>query len=504
MSVRYVDVLRAKMFERKMAVYLLAAATAFFFNTYLAYLYGSDIPFWDEWDAQGGHLFVPLLSGQYSVADLLSNHNEHRIFFGRVVWLTSYALSGYWDVQLMMILNSLIHGILVAVLIKTLSSKQNDNSFYLIAVSTVVISLLPAGWENILWGMQAVVYALLLFALLANVVLSKARPLTEQWALGTLLAVCSYLCMASGALTLVPYILFSGYMFFLSRDWKYLVSIVIHGLLTGIMVFSIAKIGSSGGHSMEDLIHSFNSLVFLMSWPLPPTILSAFFLSAPFIIFTIATVRSRNSSSTAWGGILWTLWIYLHIALFAYGRGETTGLASRYADIVVQITIANVGFLVALLYRMRPARYLSVPVLGSIVWGIVVAILLVNQVKPSVAGLYSRWNASQYQQKNLERFLSSGDPQTLAGHPRTAIPYPSEERLISLLRNPALQPVLPPSANLLNVRSGDKVPTVSTFHVGIYHLKNFLLVASPFLAAICGIWLLTTAGMAMSKRWRSS
>lgn len=122
----------------------------------------------------------------------------------------------------------------------------------------------------------------------------------------------------------------------------------------------------------------------------------------------------------------------------------------------------------------------------------------------SVAGLYSRWDASQYQQKNLERFLSSGDPQTLAGHLRTAIPYPSEERLISLLRDPALQPVLTPSANLLNVRSGDKVPAVSTFHVGIYHLKNFLLVASPFLAAICGIWLLTTAGMAMSIRSRRS
>ncbi len=61
-------------------------ALALFPPLYILYLitrYGIDVPFLDQWE------FVPLLgnfrSGALSFHDLWAQHNEHRIFFPRLI-----------------------------------------------------------------------------------------------------------------------------------------------------------------------------------------------------------------------------------------------------------------------------------------------------------------------------------------------------------------------------------------------------------------------------------
>src|SRR5690242_7592258 len=39
---------------------------------------GSDLPFWDQWDAEGDFLFRPHLERGLHAADLFRPHNEHR------------------------------------------------------------------------------------------------------------------------------------------------------------------------------------------------------------------------------------------------------------------------------------------------------------------------------------------------------------------------------------------------------------------------------------------
>lgn len=500
----YTNTQGAKAIKNRTAVYAFAAATAFFFNTYLILVYGSEIPFWDEWDAQAANLLIPLLRGQLHFADVLANHNEHRIFFGRVIWLLSYSLSGYWDVKLIMVLNSLIHGAFVLMLINTLSGEMDQRRFCLVATLVVLISCLPMGWENILWGMQSVVYALLLFALLANFVLSKSKPLTLRWLFGTFIAICSYFCMASGALTLVPYIIFSIYMLLRTKDWKYVGSILIHSAITGVLLMSIPKLNYSVLKPAQDVYTAYNSFVLLVSWPLPPHFISAVLLNMPFVIFTIRAVRARSVSPSDWAGILWTLWVYLHIAAFAYGRGETTGMTSRYADIVIQSTIANAAFLVALNYRRRSRSIISLATVASAVWAGVVAVFLLMQVQPSVSGLEWRRGASALQDANLHRYLTTGDPTVLAGLPHAAIPYPSDQRLIGLINDATLQKILPPRINPKNTEATVILAPMSGFHLIIDYLKNFILKASPYIALLSGLGVLVLTGLSMRNTGRLS
>jgi len=69
------------------------------------FLLGVNIPFWDQWEV------VPLLmkkqQGVLSFADLFAQHNEHRPFFPRLIWLT---LSGFthYNVNVELWINLLI------------------------------------------------------------------------------------------------------------------------------------------------------------------------------------------------------------------------------------------------------------------------------------------------------------------------------------------------------------------------------------------------------------
>ena len=50
-------------------------------------LFGSNLPFWDQWDAEGAGLFKPYLEGTLGPEHLFASHNEHRILFTRLLEL---------------------------------------------------------------------------------------------------------------------------------------------------------------------------------------------------------------------------------------------------------------------------------------------------------------------------------------------------------------------------------------------------------------------------------
>src|SRR5215471_8184894 len=67
---------------------------------YLIGTYGTDVPWMDQWDAEGQGLYLPSHAGTLSLHDLFAPHNEHRIFFTRVVALGLLWINGQWDPRL--------------------------------------------------------------------------------------------------------------------------------------------------------------------------------------------------------------------------------------------------------------------------------------------------------------------------------------------------------------------------------------------------------------------
>jgi len=142
---------------------------------YLVARYMVDVPFWDQWE------FVPLLEKSYqgtlSLGDLWAQHNEHRIFFPKIIMLLLARASG-WKISYELAVNILFGtGIFAALICQIGRSKKSigdhGTNWLIPVVSAMVFSLNQ--WENWIWGWQMQVF-LNVLAVVAGIVF-LARPL---------------------------------------------------------------------------------------------------------------------------------------------------------------------------------------------------------------------------------------------------------------------------------------------------------------------------------------
>ena len=71
--------------------------------------FGSAVPYWDQWDAEGDLLYKAYINSNLSFATLISSHNEHRVLVTRSFSLGLFELNGGWDPILQMIANAALH-----------------------------------------------------------------------------------------------------------------------------------------------------------------------------------------------------------------------------------------------------------------------------------------------------------------------------------------------------------------------------------------------------------
>ena len=103
--------------------------------------YGSDLPYWDQWDGEAANLYRPYLQGKLGVGQLFSAHNEHRIFFTRLFALGLLEINDrQWDARLETVANALLHAS-VALLLAALA-----------------LQVLPAGRAAIFMGLTAIFF----------------------------------------------------------------------------------------------------------------------------------------------------------------------------------------------------------------------------------------------------------------------------------------------------------------------------------------------------------
>src|SRR6266508_1980472 len=57
------------------------------------YFFGLNMPFWDQWENVS--LLIKQQQGNLSIADLFTQHDEHRPFFPRLIWIGLAELTHY-------------------------------------------------------------------------------------------------------------------------------------------------------------------------------------------------------------------------------------------------------------------------------------------------------------------------------------------------------------------------------------------------------------------------
>ena len=164
---------------------------------------GNPTPYADEWDGEAANLLKPYLRGALTIGDLFQAHNEHVIFFTRLLTLAIFNLAGYWDVILQMVANAILDAATVVGISYALSRPLRGGVGASAAmILSALVNALPLSYDNVLLGFNTHFYLLLAFSFASLWFLADSRAWSPRWAAGVLLALASFLCMASGALTL--------------------------------------------------------------------------------------------------------------------------------------------------------------------------------------------------------------------------------------------------------------------------------------------------------------
>jgi hypothetical protein len=319
---------------------------------------GFSLPYHDQWPGEAVDMFIPYVSGKFSLTLLCTPHNEHWIVFTRIVDMILLSLNGQWDNILETTCNAMIHCAGVAGFGWVMASLMGKRSWLLIWPALVLALALPFAWENTLWGYQSQFYFLLIFSWLSIWLLGQNEPWSARWWLGMVTALAALFTVATGFLAAATVIALTALKAFKQRDcrrqvptWGFCIAIILLGLL---LKYSI-------GTDEVDKVHSAGQLLMALgkslAWPwviLPwyaPLNLFPLLLLGWMCLRSPEPLKPRELLIFGMG-----IWAGLQGLAGAYARGNGgVGPVSRYMDSLSFISIS--GALAALLlvkdYRPR-------------------------------------------------------------------------------------------------------------------------------------------------------
>jgi hypothetical protein len=408
--------------------------------------YGSDLPNWDQWDAEGLHVYVPWFEHRLGPADFFRPHNEHRVVLTKLLGLAELLANGQWDARLQCAVNALLSSGL-AVLFFLLGRRHLARCWQPVLFGAIALLFgLPLAWQNVLGGFHSQQYFLAGLSFGAICLLPSAEAWSRRWWLGAACALLALISMGSGlfaAAIVIPVVLLRGWL--LARRpgsaWPTLALCLVVLALGWLGRVEVGYHAVLKAHSVSDFVlYTIHSL----QWPSPDHPWYALIGWMPSAILLVVVLRRRVAAAEMdFVLILLGLagWVGLQILASAYARGAGAELpASRYIDTLVLGLVVN---LLALLWLVswKPSG-LAGPVV-VVVWLAVLGFGVERQCRNIYAqDLPSVRAAMAACEQNVRQYLRTGDVAELR---EPDIPYPSRSSFLERIDVPCLRAIMPVS-----------------------------------------------------------
>jgi hypothetical protein len=409
-------------------------------------------PFWDQWDGEAALYFVPYQHTSLAWRTMFDLHNEHRVFFTRLLALDLLAVNGEWDPRLEQVANAAMHaltGVLVGVIFWVAGERRRLDLLVLVCALTFA---LPFSWDNTLFGFQSAFYFLLLFSVLALGLTTSARVGTAAWWLGWLCVLCGLFTAAGGVL--IP-VAIAGVVALKvlddRRGWRD--ALINAGAIACVLALGVSVASPPiQEHAYLKAKTAADFLVTLghnLAWPWLDHPLVSIAVWLPLVVL-LAGVALRRGSTNPFERLTvgLGLWVALQAAALAYGRGAGGAFpAGRYLDFLSLGFVANTMALQAALDRARESRRGKRIALACLVGWLAVGVVGIDRLTSQSLVVVTVW--SQYfaaHAANVRRFVVTDEAaEFTAKRPLFELPYPNPERLATLLRDPDIRRILPTS-----------------------------------------------------------
>lgn len=404
---------------------------------------GGDIPYFDQWAAEGASILRPWLLGQFSWRAIFWPHGEHHPAVARASSLLCFVLNGQWDDRVQRVANVALFAVFLAALVFWVTRLFAD---WRRPVALALVALLlgaPGIHENYLWGFQVAFLGALIFGMLHLAGMVEGRG-WRGWALGALAGVIALFSIAAGAASAA--VLAGVAVFDLWRGRGRIragATLLFNLTLLGWAWWLMADALPASGAVAHTVVEFWERAKVLLAWPLDRPV--AALLHLPLAVVLVLAVRGRGEDRPKLLVAVLGLWCWALIGCLAVGRGNGfNAVAVRYWDVLATGMVANALALLVLWPAGRGLRLAWLAV--ALVWATCVGAAYWRFTGPeALDGLVRHYRALDLEQRTMVtsylqtgRFGGRGNGDT---HPN--LPHPVFTR--PLLDDPAFRRVLPPS-----------------------------------------------------------
>jgi hypothetical protein len=427
--------------------------------------FGSDLPMWDQWDAEGMTVFVPWSKGQLTLEHLFRPHNEHRVALTRLLGLAELAVNGQWDARLQCVVNAILHAGLAVALFwfarRLLGATWSGATVVLLAA----LIGLPLAWQNVISGFHSQQYFLLLLSFGVIALLPISQPWSGRWWLGFVSGLLALFSMASGFLAALAAAAIVGLQVWRgTHSWRaqwptLLTCVALTGLGAALLVHYDGH-DPLRAHSVAEFVrYTLHNL----QWPLESW--AGALLWTPLAALALPLLRRGRGDVGAEPLVLFALggWTFAQIVASAYARGADGGFpASRYMDTLAFGLIVN-GLAACWLVSRARVAWRWAALAGLLAWTGAAGLGVHRLARfnythdlPDTRGYYARCET------NVRAYLATDDASHLRGED---FPYPNANDLRQRIDQPALRAVMPasvrPPLRLQTARGGEVLHEVA-------------------------------------------
>lgn len=407
--------------------------------------FGNPTPFWDEWDAEAG-IIKGYIEGTLSPGIFFEGSNEHRIAFTRLLCLGLFRANHQWDPILLMVAQAPLHAAAIVFYVSKAGQSMGNLGKAALAGFAALVTVVPFGFYNTLWGFQSQFYFMMLFGMIAIWLCWRNEALTARWWWGVVIGFAGLFTMAGGVFSLVAVTAFLAARLIFERGKEFKRQLLGIGILGAIAAFGVITTphpAVTERFEAASFKAFFWALTGILSWPCNAH-WACVIIQAPLILLALLCVLRRVPFRDGrWFPILVGASCWIQALATAYRRCEAWA-AERYHDswcMLLIVLCSCLYFLPRVLgergrWLIYPiaAAWLSACLYGAMDYG-------VNQLPRQIMDTHS---AALEMENNVRQYLATGKEDWLKGQ----IPYPRQDLLERTLSSNTVRSVLP--SNLLD------------------------------------------------------
>ncbi|MBR8834991.1 MAG: hypothetical protein DSM106950_13370 [Stigonema ocellatum SAG 48.90 = DSM 106950] len=326
-----------------------------------------NVPFGDDWAL--ANFFDKVASGSANFTDFFAQHNEHRIFFPKIIFLI-LAFSSKWDLRLEMYFSIFLAIVSFCAMYRIAANSQNQDStlFHLFNIVTCILAFSLVQSENWLWGFQIAWFFINTCVTLAVFFLVVPKKLLPTQRL-SLSALCCFIASFSSAHGLLSWIALIPTVASVEgsvrqRKFRLLLWLVLFCL--SLFIYLIGYVKPSYHPDIffflkEPLIAVTYLLTLLgksVGKVIIPSVLVGLIIAVNFVLFNIYYIKNYKSElahdATPWLSLGWFATLFaLMTTLGRAGFGIEQAKSSRYTSVSILLVISLLQILRLLIYHKR-------------------------------------------------------------------------------------------------------------------------------------------------------